>query len=193
MRRWWLVLLLISFQAAATPAVLHSTHGDWHEWGSGEMTWFGLKLYRATLWVAGQKNGEISLEKAAEKGAEKGAKMAGQLRDDMPFALALEYRRDIEGERIVRASVDEMRKLGAGEAQLQRWTLEMRRVFPDVKKGDVLTGVYLPDRGARFFFREREIGEVVDADFARHFFAIWLDPKTSAPDVRAALLRLPER
>jgi hypothetical protein len=69
----------------------------------------------------------------------------------------------------------------------------MRRVFPDVKKGDVLTGVHLPDHGVRFFLREREIGEVVDADFARRFFAIWLDPKTSAPDVRAALLRVPER
>ena len=181
MRRWVLVLLLLSGQAAATPAALNSTHGDWHEWGSGEMTWFGLKLYRATLWVAGQKSGKMDVEKA------------GQLRDDVPLALALEYRRDIEGDRIVRASVDEMRKLGAGEAQLQRWAPEMRRVFPDVKKGDVLTGVYLPDRGVRFFFQEREIGEVVDADFARHFFAIWLDPKTSAPEVRAALLRLPER
>jgi hypothetical protein len=189
MRLWWLVLLLISGQAAATPAALHGIPGDWYEWGSGEMTWFGLKLYRATLWVAGQKSGEIGVKKGVEKGVEK----AGQLGYEMPLALSLDYRRDIDGERIVRASVDEMRKLGAGEEQLQRWTLEMRRVFPDVKKGDVLTGVHLPDRGVRFFFREREIGEVVDADFARRFFAIWLDPKTSAPDVRAALLRLPER
>lgn len=179
MRRGLLVLLFVSGLATASPAALHGTHGDWHEWhewGSGEMTWFGLKLYRATLWVAGQQ----------------GVKKDGQLREDVPLALALEYRRDIEGDRIVRASVDEMRKLGASDEQLQRWALEMRRVFPDVRKGDVLTGVYLPGRGARFFFREREIGEVADAEFARRFFAIWLDPKTSAPDVRAALLRLPE-
>lgn len=176
MRRWLLLLLLISGQVVALPDEVRATRSDWHEWGNGEMTWFGLKLYRATLWVAGQMRGQ--------KG--------GQLRDDMPFALELEYRRDIEGDRIVRASVDEMRKLGASDAELQRWATEMRRVFPDVRKGDVLTGVYLPGRGAQFFFREREIGEVADADFARRFFAIWLDPKTSAPDVRAALLHLPE-
>jgi hypothetical protein len=182
MRRWLLMLLLISGQAAALPDAVRSAGGEvyegreWHEWGNGEMTWFGLKLYRATLWVAGQKGGQKD----------------GRLRPESPFALALEYRRDIAGERIVQASVDEMRKLGAGDEQLRIWEAEMRRVFPDVRKGDVLIGVHLPGSGARFFFREREIGTVQDAEFARRFFAIWLDPKTSAPDVRAALLRQPE-
>ena len=174
MRRTLLIgfaLCILSGQAAALPASVRAERPqtDWHEWGSGEMTWFGLALYRATLWVAGQRQGAIA--------------------EEAPLALALEYRRDIPGERIVRASVDEMRKLGATAEQLQRWEVEMRRVFPDVKKGDVLTGVLLPGRGARFFHRERELGEVRDLEFARRFFAIWLDPRTSAPDVRAALLR----
>lgn len=167
-----LALMLLAGQAFALPDAVRAARSDWHEWGNGEMTWFGFSLYRATLWVSGQKD--------------------GRLRADLPLALALEYRRDIAGDHIVRASVDEMRKLGADEAQLKAWAVEMRRVFPDVKKGDVLTGVFLPGSGARFFYQEREIGEVRDAEFARRFFAIWLDPRTSAPDVRAALLRLPE-
>lgn len=167
-----LVLILLAGQAIALPDAVRAVRSDWHEWGNGEMTWFGFSLYRATLWVSGQKD--------------------GRLRAESPFALALEYRRDIAGDQIVRASVDEMRKLGASDEQLQSWAVEMRRVFPDVKKGDVLTGVYLPGNSARFFYQGREIGEVRDAEFARRFFAIWLDPKTSSPDVRAALLRLPE-
>ena len=33
--------------------------------------------------------------------------------------------------------------------------------------------------------------EIADPEFARRFFAIWLDPQTSAPALRAALLRRP--
>ena len=31
-------------------------------------------------------------------------------------------------------------------------------------------------------------GEIRDAEFARLFFGIWLSPKTSEPELRAALL-----
>lgn len=180
MRRWLFLLALVAGQAAALPEAVRaeSPAGNvWRQWGSGEMRWFGLALYRATLWVAG--------EPAAAVPGEPAAAVSG----GVPLALALEYRRDIPGERIVTASVDEMRKLGAGDAELERWAAEMRRLFPDVKKGDVLTGVFAPGRGARFFHHQRELGEVRDAEFARRFFAIWLDPRTSAPEVRAALLR----
>jgi len=143
----------------------------WHEWGSGEMRWLGFRLYRATLWVSGQRD--------------------GALRDDVPLALTLAYHRDIPGHRIVEASVDQMRRLGASETQLAAWLPGMQRVFPDVTKGDILTGVHLPGRSARFFFGDRYVGEIADPEFARRFFAIWLDPRTSAPEVRTALLRLP--
>lgn len=144
---------------------------EWHEWGSGDMRWLGFRLYRATLWVAGQRD--------------------GVLRDEAPLALTLAYHRGIPGRRIVEASVDQMRRQGAGEAQLNAWAAGMQRVFPDVAKGDTLTGIHLPGKGARFFHGDRPVGEIADPEFARRFFAIWLDPRTSAPEVRAALLRLP--
>jgi hypothetical protein len=64
----------------------------------------------------------------------------------------------------------------------------MRALFPDVAAGDSLSGLYLPGRGARFFHNGEPLGEIDDAQFARAFFSIWLDPRTSAPDLRAALL-----
>ncbi len=85
-----------------------------------------------------------------------------------------------------------MRRLGASEAQLQRWEPELRRVFPDVKEGDSIVGVHYPGRGAAFYHRGRATGEVVDAEFARLFFAIWLDPRSRSPSLRAALLKRPE-
>jgi hypothetical protein len=132
-----------------------------------------LSLYRATLWVAGAPTTTCRRPVATS-------------------ALQLDYLRDIPRERLVQTSVDEMRRLGASEAQLQRWEPELRRVFPDVKEGDSIVGVHYPGRGAAFYHRGRATGEVVDAEFARLFFAIWLDPRSRSPSLRAALLKRPE-
>ena len=62
------------------------------------------------------------------------------------------------------------------------------RIFPDVKPGDHILGVYRPD-GARFYQDEQLIGAIRTTGFAEAFFAIWLDARTSAPELRAALLK----
>lgn len=133
-------------------------------WGSGEFRRFGFLVYEAMLWA-----GDDPLKP--------------------PLALRLTYKRNIEGKAIAEASVKEIRNLGiADDAQLKRWGEAMLRLFPDVRPGDFIVGQHLPE-GARFFFNDRLIGEVLEPAFARAFFAIWLDPKTSAPELRAALLR----
>lgn len=134
-------------------------------WGQGEFRRFGFLVYEARLW-------------------------AGDDPRRPPLALRLDYKRSIPGSAIAEASVREMRQLGADEAALARWGSEMTRLFPDVKAGDHIVGVYHPD-AARFVFNGRPLGEIADADFARRFFGIWLDPRTSAPELRAALLRRP--
>jgi hypothetical protein len=159
--------LFVAPTAQALPDAVRNGQDNWRQWGSGEMTWFGLSLYRATLWVAGDSP------------------------DSSATALQLDYRRDIPRERLVQTSIDEMRRLGADEAQLQRWEGELRRVFPDVKEGESIVGVHHPGRGASFYHQGRATGEVADAEFARRFFAIWLDPASRSPALRAALLKRP--
>ncbi|PKO49139.1 MAG: hypothetical protein CVU31_02310 [Betaproteobacteria bacterium HGW-Betaproteobacteria-4] len=132
-------------------------------WGNGEFRRFGFLVYEATLW-------------------------AGDDPQRPPLALRLDYKRTIAGAAIAEASVKEMRGLGADEASLLRWGERMTRLFPDVKAGDFIVGEYAPSV-ARFYFNGRLLGEVADGDFARAFFGIWLDAKTSAPGLRAALLR----
>lgn len=166
-----LLLFACSTTAQALPDAVRKSESGWHQWGSGEMSWLGFSLYRATLWVVG----EPTTARPATS----------------PLALQLDYRRDIPRERLVQTSIDEMRRLGAGEGQLQRWEPELRRVFPDVKEGDSLVGVHYPGRGAAFYHRGRTTGEVADAEFARLFFAIWLDPCSRSPSLRSALLKRP--
>ena len=82
------------------------------------------------------------------------------------------------------------RRLGADPESLAAWQERLAGLFPDVAPGDHIVGLYRPD-GAHFLHNGRELGRIDDPRFARDFFAIWLDPRTSAPDLRAALLTPP--
>jgi len=136
-------------------------------WGSGQFRRFGFLVDDASLWVTG----------------------TDPLRP--PLALNLTYHRNIEGKDIAAASVKEIRNLGlTDESTLNQWGARMSALFPDVHPGDQILGHYQPE-SASFYFNGRKIGSIDDPAFARAFFAIWLDARTSAPDLRAALLKPP--
>jgi hypothetical protein len=106
-----------------------------------------------------------------------------------PFALELQYLRELKGEAIARRSLDEMKRQGPiNDLQAKAWLKAMHSLFPDVQKGDRITGVHKPEQGAEFWVNDRLVGQVNDPQFAQLFFGIWLSPKTSVPDVRKALL-----
>lgn len=118
---------------------------------------------------------------------------AGGYRPDAPratpFALELRYARALNGRKIAGASADEIKTLGIGTAaQRADWLVRMEKLFPDVQEGTRITGVFLPAHGARFYRDGKSLGEIADPEFAAAFFAIWLDPKTTAPALRSALL-----
>ena len=161
-----LCVMLIAWGAAhAGPAHIHLTQPRLA--GQGAFTWFGLKIYDAELWVG-------------EKG----------FQPDEPFVLDLRYARKLDGIKIAEASAEQMEKIGAGTA-LQRaaWLARMKEIFPDVKQGSRISGVFLPAGGARFYLDGKPLASVPDPEFARAFFAIWFDPKTTAKGLRAALLK----
>jgi hypothetical protein len=134
--------------------------------GGGEFTFFGISVYDGYYWSPG-------------RGWSK----------DAPFALDLHYHLALEGAKIAERSVGEITKLRLGTAeQRARWGREMKRVFPDVRRGDRITGVNLPGGVVRYFYNGNSIGDIADPGFAHAFFGIWLDPKSSQIDFRQTLL-----
>lgn len=106
-----------------------------------------------------------------------------------PFALKLTYLRDFDGEDIASRSVDEIRDLGVtDEVKLAKWFEHMVSLFPDVTKGNSLTGVVDHNQFSHFFFNDKKLGTVTDPEFSRWFFGIWLDENTSEPEMRRELL-----
>ncbi len=162
------LMLLLSVPAAAAelPAAACTLLQTCRMVGEGQLRWWGFHVYDASLWSP-----------------------SGRWQAQVPYALDIRYARRVTGAQLAETSVDELRRLGIGdEAALTRWGAAMKRLFPDVAPGSRLIGVHVPQRGALFYSATSYLGAIEEPEFARGFFAIWLDPRTQTPDLRAALL-----
>jgi hypothetical protein len=137
---------------------------------TARLRFWGFDIYDASLWAS---NG-----------------FDGQRYAQQDFALELHYLRDFKGSDIAKRSIDEMRELDTiAPEQAERWLTAMNKLFPDVKRGDRITGHHMPRRGAAFYLNGRALGELADERFSRLFFGIWLSPKTSQPGMRETMLQ----
>jgi hypothetical protein len=136
--------------------------------GSGEFTWWGLSIYTAKLWQ------ETSSFNPQEK-----------------FSLEITYHKTISRDRFVETSIDEIKRLHGSKFSpetLAQWRLHMQKSFTDVKSGDQLIGVSVPNYGCRFYSNKKLIAEIPDEKFAAAFFSIWLDTRSKDSDLRRHLL-----
>ena len=137
--------------------------------GQGSLRFLGLPVYDAVLFAPAETRPEAILRQ--------------------PLALTLTYKMGFSGQSIAQRSIEEMQRLRRGNSsQHEAWLTRMQTVFPDVSRGDQLTGIHLPGQGARFFFNGRFVGQIDDPVFSEAFFSIWLDPETREPSLRQALL-----
>ena len=133
--------------------------------GEGRLRFFGIHVYDSALWAP------------------------GAFGFDKPFALDIRYAMTIKGRDLSSRSIKEMKGIGFTDPdKLSKWEAAMDKVFPDIKPGDRLVGIHVPGKEARFYSNDRLLGAVADPEFARAFFGIWLDEKTSEPKLRAKLL-----
>jgi hypothetical protein len=152
------------------PAHVRKYVGDVPLAGTGRLTWYGFHVYDAALYAPARF--ELANPTAQR------------------FVLELTYARRLDGKGIAQASRDEIERLGFGsEAERARWYEQMLKLFPNVEKGRRLAGVNVPGTGARFYFDGEFLGSIEDPAFARAFFAIWLDERTKAPQLRESLLK----
>ncbi len=161
-----LILFLSLPQAAAASDAIRSSVPNAQIVGEGVLTYAFWDVYRATLYAP---DGVWAAQK--------------------PFALSIEYFRHLKGKAIADRSVQEMRGQGfKDEVLLATWHARMKSIFPDVQKGTVLSAIYLPGSETVFYRDGNKIGAIEDDDFGQRFFSIWLDKKTSEPQLRRALL-----
>ncbi len=142
-----------------------------HSVGAARLTVWGFQVYDARLWAQPEFSAD-SYERRS-------------------FALEITYLRSFDNGAIAERSLKEMRGIGTvSEQQSALWLGQMRKIFPDISKGDRLVGLHKPGKGAEFSLNGKPVGEIRDPEFGRLFFGIWLSPQTSAPQLRLELLGL---
>lgn len=161
----------------AVPGLLRASLVEPREVGRGTLRFLGMRVYEAILWTAGAPRAE--------------APDSATPPFDRDFALELVYAMSLPGARIAERSDQEIgRQPDRGSAvERANWLARMRAIFPDVRAGDRITGIYRAGGPTRFLLNDKPLGEVDDPAFGRAFFGIWLDPRTSEPALREALLR----
>jgi hypothetical protein len=109
---------------------------------------------------------------------------------ERPFALTLTYDRSARQSTLLNRSISEMSQRGAGNARaLAPLRAQLAQCFPNVARGDRITGVSTGPNTARIYHNGAQRCEVNWPGFRRHFFGIWLDGRDGRAAELSARLR----
>jgi hypothetical protein len=169
-----LVVLISTGSAIAAPPGGHrplppqvlSMAAGMHPFGKGRHSWWGIRMYDATLWIVGS-----------------------QWSDAKPHALDIEPGRTVPADTLVSNAIAEMRDLKVGdESKLRIWQAEMRKVIPNVQQGDQIV-IFCSDTNRTLtYLNDSSIGEVDDPSFCPAVMSVWLHPQTKHQAIRKSLL-----
>ena len=134
--------------------------------GEGEYRWFGLQVYHASF--------------ATETGR------FSDWTDTERARFEIYYHRDVPSSKLVQIAREEWDRLGIDAPP--RWFGWLRQVLPDVREGDTLACLVLPDERTVFYHNGEKTGEVAEPEFGPAFLSIWLHPEARAAELRRALL-----
>jgi hypothetical protein len=137
-----------------------------HPIGSGRHTWWGVRMYDATLWIVGPQYSSAT-----------------------PHALDIEPGRNVPADTLVKNAITEMRDLKVGNPQqLRTWQAEMKQLIPDVKQGDQVVIFCSPSNRTLVLLNNSITGSVDDPSFCPAIMSVWLHPQTKHQAVRKSLL-----
>ncbi len=142
--------------------------------GNGTYTWFGIKVYDASI-VAEQP----SIDNFEETTA---------------FGLKIVYDIDINKDDLIEETSDQWNELSMVKQgnclDRTKWLDELSNIWPDIQQGDELLHWTDENKRSTFFHNGKYIGNVSDKNFSSCFLAIWLAEDTQAEDLCKNLLNI---
>ena len=159
-----LLLLLSSATNAATNISVPIPNG-YQTVGNGKLSWWGITIYHATL-----------------------HSVDGIYHPQRDHALQINYRINVTAQKLAEVSLDEIEAIYGPQPQRKAMVQRLSAVFCDVKKGDSILGHHQPGKGATFYCNDHLSGTLDAPELADAFFAIWLHPDSSEPQLRTQLI-----
>ncbi len=153
------------------PSAVQTALPEAQRLGGGTLRWLGLKIYEGQLWSnVNQKPLDYNIH---------------------GVWLELRYARNFSGDDIAKRSIKEIKHIGKMPPESENaWLQALKNIIPSVKQGDTLGALRVPQKGLVLYRNGEPIGSLNDERLAAAFIGIWLDAKTSAPDMRNQLLGL---
>jgi len=99
----------------------------------------------------------------------------------------INYLKDISSDELVKRTAEQWQHIGIAVDRYQTFIPKLKRLWPDISKGDTLSLV-IKNQHSAFYFNQQYIGSITDASFGQHFINIWLAKNTSQPELREKLL-----
>jgi len=165
-RHLWVLLILVS-----SSFDLHANINEPIEQaqlsaeGTGELTWWGIKVYDATLYARD-----------------------GSYHPDHPHAIRITYQLKFSREQLARKSLEEIERIFGTQPDRDALFQQLQTLFREITPGDHILSIHYPGQGAEFYSEGVVLGRIEDERLAAAFFSIWLDPETREPDLRAQML-----
>lgn len=157
---------VISFNSLSSEKILKDYLGDYYQLGTGRLSIFFIDIYDISLF--------------------------SQTKDylkDKPFAIVINYLRDIKSNQIVDSSIDEIKRISnPSKGEIENYRSVLTSLFPNIYRGDQLIGIKKTNSDGVFFYNEKTIGKINDEELLDNFFDIWLSEKTSHPELRDKLI-----
>ena len=161
-----ILLSVISFNSHSSEKIFKEYLGDYYQLGTGKLSIFFIDIYDIKL---------FSKTKVYSK--------------NKPFAIEINYLKDIKSSQIVDRSINEIKRISnSSRDELENYRSIFTSLFPDIYSGDQLIGIKTANNDGVFFYNKKPIGKIKDEKLVDKFFDIWLSEKTSHPELREKLL-----
>ena len=141
--------------------------------GSAKFTVLFWDIYQSALYSpTGQFNEEIHIKSNKLK---------------QPLLFEIQYLRDISVDDLLARTIEQWQHLGMEDKDYAPYLPQLKKIWPDIKKGDRLA-LLLQQDSSIFYFNDRFAGDINNPLFGQQFLAIWLAENTSQPKLRRQLI-----
>jgi hypothetical protein len=107
---------------------------------------------------------------------------------DKQFALVINYNKNISKQRLVEASIQQIKKHNQlTETDSQNIVKKLSEIFPEVKKGDQISAAYFQGI-ITLEHNQKRIGIISEPIFTKQFINIWLNPQNEFKEMRFDLV-----
>lgn len=101
--------------------------------------------------------------------------------------LKLVYQRSISKQQLLDETQSQWKRFKIDVQQQKNWLQQLDAIWSDVKKNDSIA-VYLDSqKQSHFYFNEKFVGTIKDAEFAKAFMDIWLSEEGEYPKLSRKL------